>query len=523
MVTVPSLRVTQLSKSFGEVVANEQVSLDAWPGEVHCLLGENGAGKSTLIAMLAGLQRPDSGQLEVDGRAVVLSSPAVSRAHGIGVVFQHSSLIGTMTVAENLMLNRVDPQAGFWLSAAQVRDYLAEIEELFGTVLLPDTMVNELSLGEQQQLDIGQAFLAHPRVLVLDEPTSMLGSDSVDRLMQSIRALTDRGVAVILVTHKIDEALQISDRVTVLRAGTVARHFDTRQASNHAPLKSQILAAMFGDDGARKAPSRVRARAVPEPGPGPELLRLSEVSTAGPGRPLRQLSLSVRAGEILGVAGIDGQGQRALAEAIAGQIRPTAGSVCVSGQTVNGLSVRKRQALGVRYVTDDRLHEGIIGSFSVGLNLLLTRIGQRPFWRRGRLNRAAAASHSQQLIEQFGIAPPDATLRAGTLSGGNIQKILLARALDAEARIVVFHKPSYGLDLHTVSLVRAEISRIAAAGAAVLLLSTELEELLELADRIAVISNGHIVGEIENVQTSVEAESGVRSRIGDLISGGDPR
>lgn len=533
------------------------MSLEVRPGEVHCLLGENGAGKSTLIAMLAGLQQPDSGEIEMAGEQLVFAAPADSLAQGIGVVFQHSALIATMTVAENLMLGG---HGGFWLNREDTLDHLASVGELFGVQLDPLARVGELSLGEQQQLEIAKVLLGEPRVLVLDEPTSMLSADAIARLGRSIRQLSDRGVAVILVTHKLEEALQLSDRMTVLRNGQVAARFESEELRASSAGSARILAAMFGseDVAAGAASDAVAVGAVAavsdatvsvaaaasvavEPGDsavrlrrnsvGPELLHLEAVSVPAQPVGLNQLSLRLRAGEVLGIAGIDGQGQRALAEIIAGQLRPHSGRVWFAGVDVSAHTVRSRQRLGIRYVTDDRLHEGIVASFSVMLNLLLTRVGERPFWRRGRLQREAAEQHSAQLIERFGISPADGQLRAGTLSGGNIQKILLARAIDGDAKLVVFHKPSYGLDLQTVRMVHEEIAALAESGVAVLLISTDLDELLDLSDRIAVISNGRIVGEVADTHADpdtheVAAErtrDALRAHIGELMAGGDPR
>ena len=534
------------------------MSLEVRPGEVHCLLGENGAGKSTLIAMLAGLQQPDSGEIEMAGEQLVFAAPADSLAQGIGVIFQHSALIATMTVAENLMLGG---HGGFWLNREAALDHLASVGELFGVRLDPLARVGELSLGEQQQLEIAKVLLSEPRVLVLDEPTSMLSADAIARLGRSIRQLSDRGVAVILVTHKLEEALQLSDRMTVLRNGQVAARFESEELRASSAGSARILAAMFGredvadaaavgavatvSDAAAVSDAAVSVAAAAsvavEPGDsavrlrrnsaGPELLHLEAVSVLAQPVGLNQLSLRLRAGEVLGIAGIDGQGQRALAEIIAGQVRPHSGRVWFAGADVSAHAVRSRQRLGIRYVTDDRLHEGIVASFSVVLNLLLTRVGERPFWRRGRLQREAAEQHSAQLIERFGISPADGQLRAGTLSGGNIQKILLARAIDGDAKLVVFHKPSYGLDLQTVRMVHEEIAALADSGVAVLLISTDLDELFALSDRIAVISNGRIVGEVADTHADpdtheVAAErtrDALRAHIGELMAGGDPR
>lgn len=559
-----------MTKRFGEVIANDSVSLEVWPGEVHCLLGENGAGKSTLIAMLAGLQQPDDGSIEVSGTPSELSSPAVSQAKGIGVVYQHSTLIPTMTVIDNLLLAR---HRGFWLDRAAARIHLAELSDLLGAEINPESLAGELGLGQQQQLEIATAMRAQPTVLVLDEPTSMLSAQGIEDLMASIRRLTTQGVAVIFVTHKLDEALALGDRITVLREGRVVRRLETSELRSGGEDQStaQILAAMFGADTNTQAPlgsvhshkdfsdhlsddlsgdlggllsvhsrnqlggdyssditcddhssrtsdrTRVhpRDRAVPDQ-PAREVLSVEAVSTAAGhgGTALADVTLRIRAGEIVGVAGIDGHGQRHLAEVIAGQRATSSGSVLLDGRDITRSTIRQRQGLGVRYVTDDRLREGIVGSLSVALNLLLKRIGERPFWRFGRMDRAAVGGNATELIEQYGIRASSPTAPAGTLSGGNIQKILLARELSNEPRVVVFHKPTYGLDLKTVLLVREEIVRLAREGRAVLLISTDLDELTALADRVEVLSHGRIVGQIENNGERV------RERVGALMVGG---
>lgn len=513
----PALSVRDVTKRFGEVVANASVSLDAYAGEVHCLLGENGAGKSTLIAMLAGLQQPDEGSFEVEGAPCELRSPAVAHERGIGVVYQHSTLIPTMSVIDNLMLTQ---HRGFWLDLATARTHLEELSALLGAVIDPDQRVSELGLGQQQQLEIAAVMQAGPRVLVLDEPTSMLSARGITELTDSIRRLTASGVAVIFVTHKLDEALALGDRITVLREGKVVHRFerDELRQEGEDQATALILAAMFGETvsvqgGSDRELREVRRQARSE---DREALSLEFVSTlaAHEGTPIKDVSLKIHAGEIVGVAGIDGHGQRHLAEVIAGQRMPDSGTITLDGQDLTRLSIRKRQRLGVRYVTDDRLREGIVGSFSVALNLLLKRIGERPFWRFGRMNREAVDAHARKLIEQYGVRASSPAAAAGTLSGGNIQKILLARELAGEPRVVVFHKPSYGLDLKTVHLVRDKIRRLAQDGAAVLLISTDLDELIELGDRIEVMSHGEIVGRVEN-------NSGhVREQVGSLMVGG---
>lgn len=520
------IRLTAITKSFPGIVACDSISLDIAPGQVHCLLGENGAGKSTLIGMLAGLQQPDAGTIEIDGCPVQLSSPAVSLAHGIGVVYQHSSLIPSMTVLENLMLSGGGSGAGggggFWLDRSGARARLAELAGLLGAEIDPDMAAGDLGLGQQQQVEIARAMWHGSRVLILDEPTSMLTPRAVEHLFASVNRLKAQGLAVVFVTHKLHEALAVGDAVTVLRAGRVSGWIAPAEMRSLDPgqLKSRILEAMFGaDPGADRASAdslespRIARR--PEYSPAPVTLQLRGITTrARSGEtPVTDVNLAIHQGEIVGIAGIDGHGQAHLAEAIAGQLQLASGSIALDSRDITSLTVKQRQRLGVRYVTDDRLHEGIVGSLSVAMNLVLKRIGERPFWTWGRMNAAAVRDEARARIAEFDIRTPSAETRAGTLSGGNIQKLLLARELSHDPRAVVFHKPTAGLDLKSVRQVWASIREFARGGGAALVISPDLYELVALADRIVVMSGGRLVGEVSC------DEDRVAERVGELMVG----
>lgn len=517
MSNAPLLRLSGLTKRFGELAANDGVDLEAFAGEVHCLLGENGAGKSTLISLLAGFQQPDSGSIEIDGSPTALRSPAVARARGIGVVYQHSALVPTMSVLDNLLLG----PHGFRLDRKRATRRIEDLAERLGTGIDPGRPLGELGLAQQQHLEIAKAMWAEPRILILDEPTSTLGSEEARELGQRIREFASAGGAVILVTHKLGEVFELGDRVTVLRQGRVTDHLDPAElrGTPREANRARILTAMFGaaaggaavQDASRDAardssPDAAESLRFPRPtrspggrSAGPPVLVVERATTRGDGgAPIEGIDLRLDAGEIIGIAGIDGHGQKHLAEAIAGQRRLAAGRVLFEGEDLAGVAVRNRQRRGVRYVTDDRLREGIVGSLSVSLNLVLKRIGERPLWRFGFEDRAAISREASALIERYGIRTPAPDTRAGLLSGGNIQKILLARELSHGPRVVVFDKPGYGLDLKTVRLVRQEIQNFVSAGGAALVISTDLEELIALADRIAVLSQGRIVGWVEN-------------------------
>jgi len=487
-------------------------------GEVHCLLGENGAGKSTLMSMLAGMVQPDAGTIRVNGRPVQIGSPKRAIELGIGMVYQHTTLVPTLTVLENLMLGG---GGGLRLDTDGARARLAELAGMLGVEADPDAETGSLSLGQQQQIEIVKALWRGSEVLILDEPTSMLAPAGVAELAKALSRLKGHGLAVVLITHKLHEAISMGDRVTVLKGGRVVGALEPRdlQGRGADELQATIVAMMFGE-AAQPAPEvvelqeHVEAHPARRNLPAEPLLELEEVTVAPHGGEigLREVSLGVRPGEVMGVAGVDGNGQRELAEAIAGQ-RPVAGGrILFAGEPLGRMSVSQRERLGLRYVTDDRLGEGTVGGLSVGLNLVLKRIGRPPFWRRGRIRPRAIDAAALDLIAEYDIRTPGPASRVATLSGGNVQKVVLARELSFEPRVVVYNKPTYGLDLRTTQAVRERIRTGAERGVTALLISTDLEELLAICDRIAVLLRGRVAGVIEN-------GPGAEQRVGELMVG----
>lgn len=501
------IKLTEVTKRFPGITANDAVSLEIKRGQVHCLLGENGAGKSTLISILAGLQQPDEGTIEIDGVPTSINSPAASMAKGIGVVYQHSALIPTLTVIENLMMS---DEGSFWLDKSSASERLKELSELLGLEIDPDLLIGDLGLGQQQQVEIAKALWKGSKVLILDEPTSMLPPQAIDNLIESVNRLKSQGLAVIFISHKLHEAYAVGDSVTVLRSGKVAGRIGQTEMHQmtEAQVKNRILEAMFGTNPETLSDQEAEAAGVVQTDlfvhgvadDAPVVVETVALSTASTSEeiPIRGIDLQIRAGEIVGVAGIDGHGQGHLAEVLAGQRPVITGQVFLDSKEITKLKVKERQHLGVRYVTDDRTHEGIVGKFSVALNLVIKKVGEEPFWKFGRMDKQAVLDNAQMQIAAYEIRTPTEQTRAGTLSGGNIQKILLARELEGEPRVVIFHKPTYGLDLKTVNKVRETVREFAANGGAVLLISTDLDELADLSDRIVVISNGKITGEVPN-------------------------
>jgi simple sugar transport system ATP-binding protein len=504
----PIVELTGITKAFPGVLANDAVDLKLWPGEVHCLLGENGAGKSTLIGILSGLIRPDAGTIRVEGVETVISSPRKALELGIGTVHQHSVLIPALSVLDNLLLGDT---RRLRLDVRGTRNRLAELAGQLGVEIDPDAKVADLSLGHQQQVEIIKALWRGSRVLILDEPTSMLTPQGVAELAKVLGRLKEQGQAVIFITHKLHEALTLGDEISILRHGRLAGTVDRSalRSSAHDELRAEIVRIMFGDEartlgnvaelqeGLQLVEGEAPAAAL---GDAETVLELKRVSAQGEGAELgvEEVSLELKQGEIFGIAGVDGNGQRALAEVIAGQRHASHGEVDLYGAPVTRMSVSARQKLGLRYVTDDRLGEGIVGTLSVGLNLFLKRIGERPFWRHGRIQRAVVDHRATDLVRDFDVRTPLISTRAAALSGGNIQKVLLAREMSFEPKVVVFHKPTYGLDVKTTATVRDLIRQLAKSGGAALVISTDLDELLEICDRIAVISRGHLVGVVPN-------------------------
>jgi simple sugar transport system ATP-binding protein len=515
----PAVELIEITKAFPGVLANDRISLTVRRGEVHCLLGENGAGKSTLMNILSGMVRPDSGQVALDGRVVEIDSPKSAIALGIGMVYQHTSLVPQLTVLENLMLGEAE---GIRLNARAARERLRELGGSIGLDVDPDATTGILALGQQQQLEIIKALWRGSKVLILDEPTSMLTPQGVAELEQIVARLTGQGLAVIFITHKLHEAVSIGDRVSVLSQGRLvgAIEPDELRAASHQELQERIIALMFGSQARQVADVAEltedvewrRPRRVVDEEPALELEGVSV--EPGPGEiGAHEVSLQVSKGEIMGVAGVDGNGQRELAEAIAGQRPLAGGEIRLFGHSLGKLKVAGREKLGLRYVTDDRLHEGTVQSLSVAMNLVLKQIGKPPFWERGRIRHAAILARARELIGRFQIRTPGPETRVGALSGGNVQKVVLARELSFAPKVVVYSKPTYGLDVKTTRSVRQTIREQAHQGVTSIVISTDLDELLDLSDRIAVLSRGRVIGVVDNGPNA-------QQQVGELMVGG---
>ena len=520
MEPAPAIILREITKRFPGVVANDAISLAFLAGEIHVLLGENGAGKSTLMGVLAGMLQPDAGEIHVDGRKVKIASPRESLKLGIGTVFQHVLLVPSLTVVENLLLG------GRWwqrLDRESALRRLAALSEALAVEIDPDAKVGRLSLGQRQQVEIMRALWRDEGVLILDEPTSMLTPQGVVELGEVMRRLRDKGVAIIFITHKLKEAFAFGDRISILRRGRLVGQISRQRLRSLSEQETtdEVIGLMFGAlaDGGREVETRLgeargHAGAAALDRAASPLLAVDAISThAEMGEcPLRRLGFEVWPGEVFGIAGVDGNGQKHLAEALAGQRPTAAGTITIGGEDVTHLGVAARRRRGVRYVTDERLGEGTVGSLSIATNLVLKEIGAPPFWRHGVSLWDRIFGHARELIARHDIRTPSERTPIGRLSGGNIQRTLLARELTESARLVIFNKPTHGLDLRSTRRARERIREGARSGLATVVISTELDELMELCDRIGVMYQGELRGIVTN-------ESGAEERVGLLMTG----
>ncbi len=477
------LELRGITKRFGALVANDHIDLTVEPGEIHCLLGENGAGKSTLMNVLYGLYQADEGEILLDDEVQHFSGPGDAMKAGIGMVHQHFMLIPVFTVAENVMLGHEQTKGPGVLDLAAARAKVKEISDRFGFDVDPDAVVEDLPVGVQQRVEIIKALSRDAQVLVFDEPTAVLTPQETDELMAIMRQLKESGTAIVFITHKLREVREVADRITVIRLGKVVGEASPT-ASN-----TELASLMVG------RPVELTIQKAPA-NPGADAFVVTDLSVIDPRDQyvVKDVSFTVRAGEILAIAGVQGNGQTELTEAILGTQPRVSGSIKLDGVELVGKSVRKVLDAGVGFVPEDRKEDGLVAEFTIAENLMLDRSVGAPFVKAGTLQLGVLAEFAEQKLVEFDIRAQGITTHAGRLSGGNQQKVVLARELSRDLRLFVASQPTRGLDVGSIEFVHQQIVAARDAGIPVIVVSTELDEVIALADRIAVMYRGGIVG-----------------------------
>ena len=491
-----AIRLRDVAKAFGPVQANQDASLEVALGEIHALVGENGAGKSTLMRILSGMYAPNSGTMEVNGRDVTGWTTGEAIAAGVGMVHQHFMLVPTLTVAENVVLGS-EITNGLVLDRDAAERAVRDLSERTGLAVPPDRLVADLSVGEAQRVEILKTLYRGARILILDEPTAVLSPPEVRELWQVLRSLRDKGGTVVLITHKLDEVIDVSDAITVMRQGrTVAR-----MASAGATPQS-IARAMVGRDVALA----LDAEPVPRdaiPASTAPLLEVRDLRVAGARRAdaVNGVSFTIAPGEILGIAGVEGNGQTELVEALAG-LMSASGTVTISGHDILALSVRARGDAGLSHIPEDRHQRGLILDYSVADNLIL---GQQHLFARGAaLDQSRVLENARRLIERYDIRPTDPALPARALSGGNQQKVVVAREMGRDFKVLLASQPTRGVDVGAIEFIHARLREARDQGKAVLLVSADLAEVLALADRVAVMYGGRLVAVLPRAEASAD-------------------
>ncbi|MEJ2757354.1 MAG: ABC transporter ATP-binding protein [Anaerolineales bacterium] len=490
---ISTLEMMEITKRFPGVIANNKVNFDVHAGEVHALLGENGAGKSTLMKIMYGLYQQEEGQIRLDGEQVQITSPVDSIRLGIGMIHQHFMQVESLTVAENVALG-LPSTRGPLTDLDKVSARIIELAEIYGLQEDPDAYVWQLAVGQQQRVEIIKALYRGAALLILDEPTAVLTPQEVDEFFVTMRQMVNDGHALIFISHKLHEVLDISNRVSVLRDGHMIGSIPTKGAT-----KAQLAKMMVG-----REVSLTRDR-QPSKKKGVRLELRNVCAQSDRGTPaLNKVNLVVRAGEILGVAGVSGNGQKELAEVITGLRPVTGGEILLEGVDVTGNSPKDLMSRSMSYIPEERMRDGMIKEFSVAENLILREHNQQPYAKNGFLNLKAISRHSKNLITNYKVKTPSQETMVNNLSGGNIQKLVLARELWRKPRTLIAAQPTRGLDIGATEYVHLRLLEQRQEGTATLLISEDLDEILALSDRIAVIFEGDIMGVVDRADATPE-------------------
>ncbi len=483
LVGVLKLELKGITKRFGSLVANDHIDLVVEPGQVHCLLGENGAGKSTLMNVLYGLYDPTEGEILVDGKPVVFKDPGEAMAAGIGMVHQHFMLIPVFSVAENVALGNETTKAAGLLNLEATREKIRRISDQYGFDVDPDAMVEDLPVGVQQRVEIIKALVRDAEVLILDEPTAVLTPQETDELLDIIRQLKRDGKSIVFISHKLREVKAISDTITVIRRGKVVGQADPTASP------TELASAMVG-----RTVSLTLDKAPAKTGDVTFKVRNLTVTDHNGQHVVDDLSFDIAKGEVLAIAGVQGNGQTELTEAILGVQPHVAGSITLDGEELLGKSVKHVLGAGVGFVPEDRTLDGLVGTFTISENMILDLYDKAPFARGVGMKPGVIAENATRKVEEFDVRTPSVSAAVGTLSGGNQQKVVLARELSRPLRLFIASQPTRGLDVGSIEFVHKRVIAERDHGTPVMIVSTELDEVLQLADRIAVLYRGRLVG-----------------------------
>ncbi|MEO1348839.1 MAG: ABC transporter ATP-binding protein [Cyanobacteria bacterium J06635_15] len=494
------LRLAKITKRFGNFTANDQISLSVRAGTIHGLLGENGAGKSTLMNILSGLYQPDGGQIFLDERPVQIHTPADAIRYGIGMIHQHFMLVPQLTVTENIILGSA---GGLRLDLRSRSETIAQLGQTYGLEVPPMARVENLPVGIQQRVEILKVLHRQAQILILDEPTAVLTPAEITGFLDVLRQLASRNHTIIFISHKLDEVMAVCDQVTILRRGRVVASLPTAETS-----RAELARLMVDRD------VEINTRPTPQPA-GDVVLDIQNlwVNTERQVAALRGLALQVRAGEIFGIAGVDGNGQRELADAIAGLLPPQQGSIQMLSPTTKALGTDNTAPGQIAYIPEDRQKQGLVLSFSIARNLILKAFARLPFCRRWLLQSGMISANAEAAIKDFDIRATSSQLKVSQLSGGNQQKVILARELAGEPDLIIAMQPTRGLDIGATAAVQQSLLTQRSRGAAILYISTELEEVMAMSDRLAVIYRGQLVDVLDASTATVE-------QVGLLMAGG---
>jgi len=478
------LELRGITKRFGDFTANDSIDLVIESGTVHALLGENGAGKSTLMNVLFGLYDPDGGEILIDDKPVDFDGPGDAMAAGIAMVHQHFMLVHPFTVAENVMLGHEQVKGPFrLLNIDSAREKVREISARFGFNVDPDAVVADLSVGAQQRVEIIKALSQRAEVLILDEPTAVLTPQETDELLEIVRQLRASGTAIVLITHKLREVQAIADTITVIRRGKVVGTAEPTASQEQLASLMVGRAVLMKVDKKQATPGEVMLTVE-------DLTVIDDIGVVH----LNDVSFEVRAGEIFAIAGVQGNGQTELTEALLGGVVPKAGKAVLDGKQITGLTISEVLESGIGFVPEDRTEDGLVSAFTIANNIILDQYNKAPYSKRGALQPSVIEEAANTAVEQFDIRTTSIFLTAGSLSGGNQQKVVLARELSRPLKLLIASNPTRGLDVGSIEFVHKRIIQERDGGAAVIIVSSELDEVVALADRIAVMYHGQIVG-----------------------------